>query len=456
MRRALSTAFGLALVAPAAPLHADDNAAGRPHWPQFRGPQARGVCESCKTPATWNIETGENIAWKSPLPGLGLSSPIVWGDRVFVTTAVKPEDAASKLKVGLYGDIQPINEPIEHSYRVICLDRNTGRVLWDKEAARGVPKIKRHPKASHANSTPVTDGRHVVAMFGAEGLYCFDMSGELKWKKDFGPIDSGFFMVKSAQWGFGSSPVIHDGRLLLQCDVQEGSFLAAYDINDGRELWKTPRADVPTWSSPTVLVGKDRTQVICNGWKHIGGYDLGDGSEIWKMTGGGDIPVPTPILAGGLIFITSAHGSMAPIYAIRPGATGDITPKGQDEKGEHIAWWKERRGNYMQTPLCYGDLLYFCMDNGMLSVYGLEKGEQIYRERIGEGNTGFTASIVAADDKLYVSAEVGEVFVVKTGVEYDLLGKNTFGESIMATPAISENMILFRTEKQLVAVRGKS
>lgn len=432
-----------------------DDAIGKRNWPQFRGPQARGVCESCKTPTTWNVETGENIAWKTPLPGLGLSSPIVWGDHIFVTTAVKPEDAASKLKVGLYGDIQPINEPVEHSYRVICLDKKSGRILWDREATRGVPKIKRHPKASHANSTPVTDGRHVVAMFGAEGMYCFDLNGELKWKKDFGPIDSGFFMVKSAQWGFGSSPVIYEGRLLLQCDVQEGSFLAAYDINDGREIWKTPRAEVPTWSSPTVLVGKDRTQVICNGWKHIGGYDFADGREIWKMTGGGDIPVPTPILGGGLIFITSAHGAMAPIYAIRPGATGDITPRSQEEKGDHIAWWKERRGNYMQTPLCYGDLLYFCMDNGMLSVYGLEKGEQIYRERIGEGNTGFTASVVAADEKLYVTAEVGDVFVVRTGVEYELIAKNTFGESIMATPAISDDMLLFRTEKQLVAVRVK-
>ena len=193
------------------------------------------------------------------------------------------------------------------------------------------------------------------------------LTGDLLWKKDFGRLDSGFFMVPDAQWGFASSPVIHNGRVILQADVQKGSFVAAFDVRTGKELWRTPRADVPTWSTPAVVSMNGRDQVIVNGWKHIGGYDLETGKEVWRMTGGGDIPVPTPIAAHGLVFITNAHGKAAPIYAIKPTASGDISLKEGESSNAHIAWSYMRDGGYMQTPIVYGDILYVCRDNGVLS-----------------------------------------------------------------------------------------
>ena len=190
-----------------------------------------------------------------------------------------------------------------------------------------MPKIKRHTKSTHASSTLATDGSYIVAMLGSEGLFAFDMKGTQLWKKDLGVLDSGWFMDKTAQWAFGSSPIIHEGTIILQADVQQGAFLGAFDLKTGNEKWRTPRADVPTWGTPTIVQVNGRPQIIVNGWKHIGAYDFATGKEIWKLAGGGDIPVPTPIVGDGLIYITNAHGPMAPIYAIRTTATGDISLK---------------------------------------------------------------------------------------------------------------------------------
>lgn len=212
-------------------------------------------------------------------------------------------------------------------------------------------------------------------------------------------------MVPAAQWGFASSPVIHEGVVVVQCDVQKGGFLAAFDINDGRELWRSPRSDVPTWSTPTIHRGGGRTQVIVNGYKHIGGYDFRTGKELWRLTGGGDIPVPTPVVAHGLVFITNAHGRMAPIYAVRLGAQGDISLKDTEETNAHVAWSTRRHGGYMQTPIVYGHHLYVCRDNGILSCCEARTGKRLYQERLGTGRTGFTASPVAADGKLYFTSE---------------------------------------------------
>jgi outer membrane protein assembly factor BamB len=419
------------------------------HWPSFRGPRASGVAEGA-TPTHWNVEKGENLRWKTPIPGLGHSSPVIWGDRIFVTTAVKEGDA--ELKVGLYGDIQPVNETTPHRWQVLCLDGQTGKVLWERTAREGVPIIKRHPKASHASSTPATDGRHIVAFFGSEGLYCYDVAGRLLWKKDLGRLDSAFFRVPSAQWGFASSPLIHDGRVVVQCDVLTNSFVAAFDVKDGKELWRTPRDEVPTWCTPTVLARDGRTQVVLNGYQHAGGYDLLTGKEIWKLTGGGDIPVPTPIVAHDLIFLTSAHGPVAPIYAIGTSATGDISLRDGATTNAHIAWSVPRRGNYMQTPLVVGDCLYCCNDAGVLTCYEARTGYVHYSERLGSGGSGFTASGVAADGKLYFASEVGKVFVVRAGPKFEVLATNELGETCMATPAISEGALFFRTRNHLTAI----
>lgn len=447
----LSLLLLVALLAPAA------GAAARPsaNWPSFRGPNASGIAEGYATPARWNVEERQNVRWKTPIPGLGHSSPIVWGNRVFVTSAIsgrgKPE-----LKVGLYGDIAPVTDDTVHRWKVYCLDKETGRVVWERTAHSGVPKIRRHTKATHANSTMATDGKNVIAFFGSEGLYCYDFNGALRWRKDLGLLDSGFFMVPSAQWGFASSPIIYQDRVLVQCDVQKGSFIAAFRLKDGREIWRTPRADVPTWSTPTIHHDGRRAQLIVNGYKHIGGYDLRTGKELWRLRGGGDIPVPTPVAAHGLIFITNAHGRMAPIYAIRTSAAGDISLSGSESANSHVAWSRPRDGAYMQTPLVYGDHLYVCRDNGVLSCYEAKTGNRLYEERLGTGRTGFTASPVAAGGKLYFTSEDGDVYVVQAGPRFKLIAVNPMGEVCMATPAISAGTLLFRTQGHVVAIAERA
>lgn len=419
-------------------------------WPSFRGAFARGFDDSHPLPDSWNVATGENILWKTPIDGLAHSSPVIHGDRIYLTTATKEGEA--ELRVGLYGDVRPVQDDSIHQFKVICLNRADGAILWEKTAWEGVPEIKRHPKGSHAASTPATDGRHVVAFFGSEGLYCYTSDGQLKWSKDFGTLDSGFFMMPDAQWGFASSPVIFDDKVIVQCDVQEGSFVAALDLATGEEIWRTPRQEEPTWSTPTIHVAKGRTQIICNGWKHIGGYDLLTGRELWKLVGGGDIPVPTPVVAGDLIYITNAHGRMAPIYAIRTDAQGTLEAPPDGSGNQHIAWAYARRGNYMQTPLIYKGLAYFCSDAGILSCYDAATGEQHYRERLGEGRAGFTSSPVAGDDKLYFTSEEGQVHVIRPGITFEKMAVIDLGETHMSTPAIADGVIYFRTRGHLVAV----
>jgi outer membrane protein assembly factor BamB len=440
------------LLASAFVIHATGQAAATEgNWPSFRGTRAAGVAEGFPLPAEWSVPASRNIRWKAPIPGLGHSSPVIWGGRLFVSTSVsgaeKPE-----LKVGLYGDIGSVNDPSIHRWAVYALDAASGRVIWEKTVHTGVPKIKRHPKATHANSTLATDGRHLVAFFGSEGLYCFDLDGTLLWKKDLGVLDSSFFMVPDAQWEFASSPVIYQDKVLVQCDVLKGSFIAAFSIEDGREMWRTAREDVPTWGTPTVHAVGGRAQMIVNGFKHAGAYDVETGKEIWRLQGGGDIPVPTPVVAHGLVFLTSAHGPMAPLYAIRLDAAGDISLKPGETSNQSVAWSYARDGAYMITPIVYGDYLYNAKNNGALSCYNARTGERMYQTRLGSGTSGFTASPVAGDGKVYFAGEDGDVFVVKAGPAFELAATNAMGEICMASPALSKGVIYFRTQSHVVAV----
>jgi len=421
------------------------------HWPTFRGPNASGIAEGFATPTKWNVPAGENVKWKTPIPGLAHSSPVIWGNQLFITTAISGQTNAT-LRVGLYGDIKSVEDDTSHKWMIYCLDKRTGKILWEQVAYTGVPKIKRHPKSTHASSTPATDGKRVVAMFGSEGLFCYDMKGKLLWKKDLGVLDSGFYMVPAAQWGFGSSPIIFEDKVFLQCDVQKGSFVAAFSLKDGKEIWRTSREDVPTWSSPTVYRSGDRKLLLLNGYKHIGGYDAATGKEVWRLKGGGDIPVPTPIVAHDLVFITNAHGRMAPIYAIRLDATGDISLGENATSNQYVAWSLPRDGAYMITPLVYGDYLYCSKENGVLNCLEAKTGTRVYQERMGDGKSGFTASPVAAAGKLYYSSEDGDIYVIKAGPKFELLAKNQMGEICMATPAISEGTLYFRTQGHVVAI----
>ncbi len=420
-------------------------------WPQFRGKRAAGVAERSYLPIKWNTETYSNVRWKTAMPGLGHASPIVSGERVFIVTSTS-SDPKPSLRVGLYGDIRSVNDDSIHEWLIYCLDRETGSILWKRTVHKGVPMIKRHTKATHANSTPATDGRRVVVFLGSEGLYCYDVRGRLCWKNDLGPLDSGFYMVPAAQWGFASSPIIYRDIVIVQCDVQKNSFLAAFDLGTGRELWRTPRQDVPTWSTPTIHEGPDRTELIVNGYKHSGGYDPLTGRELWRIVGGGDIPVPTPIVADGLIYLASAHGMKAPLCAVRVGASGEITPPAEGTSTDSVAWYKNRDGTYMQTPLVYWDNLYACKDNGVLSCYAARTGELLYRERLGSGQTGFTASPVAADGKIFITSELGEIHVVRAGPRFELLATNSMGDVCMATPAISGQFLIVRTKSNVYGI----
>lgn len=401
----------------------------------------------------WNGEKGTNVLWKTPIPGLGHSSPIVWGDRVYVTTSI-PAEGTPALKVGLYGNIEPVKNEGAQKLTVMALDRKTGKVVWQQTAFDGVPKFLRHPKSTHANPTPATDGKHLVVFFGSEGLFCYDMNGKLLWKKDLGPLDAGFFRVPSAQWGFASSPVVHDGKVIVLADVQKDSFLAAFDVATGRELWRTKRGDVPTFGTPTVAPytagGKQSQQVVVNGWKHTGGYALDSGKELWRLNGGGDIPVPTPVYAGGLVLVTNAHGSDRPIYGIRTDAEGDLNANAQ-----HLAWKVERAGNYMQTPVAVDGLGYFCYDNGVLTVYQLSTGERLYQQRLGAGSSGYSSSAVSAGGKLYVTSEDGLTHVIQLGKEFKELARNELGESVMASPAVSGDVLYVRGQRHLFAIGTK-
>ena len=421
-------------------------------WPQFRGIRAAGTADGFRVPAVWNLAEGKGIAWKTAIPGLGHSSPVVWGDQIFITSSISGRKDAG-LRVGLYGDIAPVQDDTPHEWRVYALDKKTGAIKWQHTAYTGVPKIKRHTKATHANSTVATDGEHLVAFFGSEGLYAYDLKGKQLWKKDLGVLDAGYYMVPQAQWETGSSPVLHDGLVVVQADVQKGSFIAAFDVKTGTEVWRVTRNDVPTWSTPTLHEVNGRTQLIVNGMRHVGAYDFKTGKEIWKLSGGGDIPVPTPVVSEGLVYITNAHGPMSPVYAIRDTATGDVSLAENASSNQYVVWSTPRDGGYMCTPLVYRGLLYIVKYNGVLNVFDARTGERKYQQRLAGATSAFTASPVASDGKVFFASEDGQVFVAKAGPVWEQLALNEMGESVLATPAISEGALLFRTQNHVMAIR---
>ena len=416
-------------------------------WPAFRGIDATGVVTDGRpTPTTFSPASA---AWRTKIPGLGNSSPIVWGELLCVTTAISEKD--NSFKPGLYGNIEPVNDSSPHEWKVICLDKRTGAARWEQTVHKGVPAVKRHTKSTQANATLATDGIHLAAFFGSEGLHVYDLSGKRLWSKNFGVLDSGFFEAPEAQWGFAASPVIHNGVVVVLADVQKNSFLAAFDVATGKELWRVTRSDVPTWGTPAIVDAGGRTQIVVNGWKHTGGYDFETGRELWKLTGGGDIPTPTPIAGHGLIFITSAHGADSPVHAIRATATGDVSLEGAQTSNAGVAWSVPRAGSYMATPLLYGDYLYVVRWNGILGAYEARTGTRAYQQRLGQGATAFTASPVASGGHIYFATEDGEVYVVKAGPAFELVATNKLDAAMLATPAISDGRLFIRTKDEILA-----
>lgn len=297
----------------------------------------------------------------------------------------------------------------------------------------------------------MTDGEKLVAFFGSEGLYCYSLDGELIWSKDLGTINVSKYGVG---WGYASSPALHQDRIVLQCDAPDNPFLVAISLTNGDELWRVSREGLceRSWATPYIHTGKGRTQVVANGWPYVVSYDLRTGKELWRLQGGGDNPVPTPFSAHGLIYVANGHGAMAPVWAIRPDASGDISLADGETSNQHVVWTERRNGAYLVTPLVYRDCLYSSTNNGIVKCYDALTGKQHYQKRLGNGTNALSASPVAGDGKIYWTTEEGEVYVIEAGPEYHQRAVNNLNESTMATPAISAGVLYFRTLRSLIAV----
>lgn len=423
-------------------------------WPSFRGPRASGVADGQRLPDTWNPKTGEHVLWRTPIPGLAHSSPIVWGDQVFVTSAVS-NDPKATFKPGLYGDGDASADRSTHRWMLFALDRRTGKVLWERVAFHGEPREKRHIKSTYASATPATDGRIVVAWFGSQGVHAFDLRGKSLWKVDLGRVDMGAYDIPTFEWGPASSPIVWKDLVILQCDTQSDSFLLALDASTGKTVWKTTRDEIPSWGTPTIATTAKGDELVTNASNAIRGYDPQTGQELWTLGGSSKITAPTPISDGDVLVVASGRAPERPIFVVKAGARGDLTLPAGKTSSDAIAWSKTGRGSYMPTPLIYQGILYVLANNGVLDAYDLKTGEEIYRQRLPVVGSGFSASPVAADGKIYLSNEDGEILVVEAGRTFKHVATNSMGELLMATPALSNGVMFVRSSQSVTAVGNK-
>jgi len=443
-RRIVRTA-GLAKAALPRPL------AGPGNWPSFRGPEASGVADGQNLPDTWNPARGSNILWRTPIAGLAHSSPIVWGDLVFVTTAVSGRKDAT-FKPGLYGDGDASDDRSPQRWMMYAVDKRSGTIRWERTAAEGEPLNQRHIKSTYASASPATDGRVVVAWFGSQGIYAYDFGGTLRWKVDLGRVDMGAYDIPAYEWGPASSPIIWNGLVIIQCDTQADSFVVALNAETGEVVWKTERDELPSWGTPTVSGPAAAPELVTNASNFVRGYDPRTGRELWRIGGSSKLTAPTPIFGGGLHIVASGRAPERPVFAVRPGARGDLTlPKGEDHSAQ-VAWSKTGRGSYMPTPLAYRGVLYVLANNGVFDAYDLATGKEMYRQRLPLVGSGYSASPVAADGKIYLSNEDGDMLVVEAGPVFKLVATNAIGEMLMATPALSEGVMYVRATSTLFAI----
>jgi len=423
-------------------------------WPSFRGPQARGIAEGQHLPDTWNVDTGENILWRTPVAGLAHSSPVVWGDTIFMTTAVSSR-ADAAFKPGIYGSGTPSDDRTSQEWKVIALDKKTGAVKWERVAAEGRPLDKRHMKSTYASGSPATNGQIVVASFGSMGVHAFDVNGEFRWKVDYGKIVLGAYNLPGLEWGPASSPIIWNDLVILQVDTQQDSFLLALNVDTGETVWKTERDEIPSWGTPTVSDTPVGPMLVTNASKFIRGYDPRSGKELWRLGRSSMITAPTPIFAEGLWVISSGRGPERPIAVVRPEARGDVTPPEGETSSAGVVWSKTARGPYMPSPIAYDGVLYVLANAGIFDAHDVKTGRQIYRQRLPDPGNGFSASPVAADGKIYLSSEDGDILVVKAGETFAHIATNAMNDLVMATPALSEGVMYVRSAKYLTAVGRK-
>jgi outer membrane protein assembly factor BamB len=418
------------------------------NWPQFRGPRGDGVAYGANLPVTWS--TTSHVVWSCTIPGKGWSSPVVWGDRVFVTSAVGPGsvEAPPEKLASVADHVRGVTTTAEHQYMLHCVDWETGHVLWSRCAHKGVPPRPIHPKNTYASETPVTDGERVYAYFGNIGLFCYDPEGRRLWSRTWGSFKMGW------NWGTSSSPVLHGDRLFVLNDNQEGSFLAALDKRTGEDIWRVDRDEMSNWTNPFVWQNQARTEIVTAGSGKVRSYDL-NGKPLWGLRGMSGVTVPTPFAADGLLYLASgcAHSSLRPVYAIRPGAAGDISLPTGATANAYVAWCQRRAAPYVTSPLVYDGLLYVLLDRGTLAAYDASTGQELYSgQRFTDGRAAFSASPWAYDGRIFCLTEAGETYVVEAGPEFRVLHVNRLDEAALATPAVARDSLIVRTLTRLYRI----
>jgi outer membrane protein assembly factor BamB len=415
--------------------------------PQFRGPRGDGVAFGVNLPVTWSKTS--NVVWSCVIPGKGWSSPVVWGKKVFATSAVGPGKVEAPPELhSVEAHIRGQTSTEEHRYLVHCVDWDTGKLLWSRCAHKGVPPGSVHPKNSYASETPVTDGERVYAYFGNIGLFCYGMDGDELWSRTWGS-----FMM-DWNWGPAASPVLCGDLLLVLNDNQEKSALVALDKRTGKDVWRVERDEKSNWSTPFVWRNEVRTEIVTSGSGKVRSYD-GTGKQLWELRGMSGVTVPTPFAADELLYIASGwqHSSLRPVYAIRAGATGDISLATDALSNAHIAWSQRRAAPYVTSPLVYNGLLYILLDRGFLAVYDALTGEEVYgKQRFPRNKGAFTASPWAYDGKIFCLSEDGDTYVVEAGPEFRVLHVNHLDETALATPAIARDSLVIRTMTKLYRI----
>lgn len=410
-------------------------------WPQWRGPNNDGMARG-DVPLEWSDT--KNMAWRVPIPGRGHSSPVIWGEKIFLTTAVPTgnlAEPAAPQRPGR-GPGGGAGAGREHKFVVICLNRHTGQVFWERVATVATPHEGYHQRyGSFASNTPVTDGKHLYAFFGSRGLYCYDLSGKLVWEKEFPP------MRMRLQFGEGAAVTLDGDSLYLKFDQEEGSYMLALDKHTGQEIWRVARDEESSWSAPLVVTHNGRKEVVVSATHKVRSYDPATGQLIWECAGLGSNVIPAPVSAGGIVYAMSGH--RAPnLLAIRLGREGDLT--GTDA----IIWTNDRGNSYTASPVLHDSKLYFVTDSGMLSCFNALTGEPYYHQQRLPKPYNFKASPVGANGKLYLASEEGDVVVVKMGERYEVLAVNTLTDQMfIATPAIAGGSLYLRGQDALSCVR---
>ena len=450
-------------------------AAPTSNWPGFRGPSANGVAEAPALPLTWSKT--ENVKWVIDVPGRGWSSPVIWNNVVYLTSAISSKPFKQPTP-GLYGNdyiaemraqgLPPDeinrrvrardNEIPEESdairYMVYAFSAQTGKLLWEREAHKGLPFGGRHRKNTYSSETPFIDGERLYVSFGQNlGVFCYSLDGTLLWKKQWPP------QRIYLDFGTASSPVVHDGKVFLLQDSEQQSFLTALDAKTGAELWRTPRSSQgllhSSWNTPYIWRHAQRTEVVTTGHGSVRSYDLA-GKELWRITiPGTTMPTPSAFAANGMLFVgTGAQGGEAsrPFFAVRPGASGDISLAPDTTSNNHVAWSHPKASGYTPSAIFHSGRMYLLHDTGIMAVLDAETGKELYKARVGGVGHTFSASPLAIGNRLLFLDEEGTTIVVEPGPEYKEIGQNKLDEMSLASPAVADNSLFIRTETKLYKI----